>query len=71
MSTQAQRVYDAVFAAAGFPLQAIDIAERTGDPQASVRRTLYGLVNAGKVAVKDNQGTPWGSPRYIPAPASI
>ena len=70
MSTQTQRVYDAIMAS-GFPLQAVDIAERTGDPQASVRRTLYTLQSAGKIAVKDNQGTPWGSPRYIPATASI
>ena len=67
MSTQTQRVYDAI-ANAGFAIQHCEIADRTGDPQASVRRTVYNLVKAGKVAVRDNGGFPYGSPRFIVAP---
>ncbi len=62
--SQSQRVIDALNAS-GFALQPIDIAERTGDPAASVRRTLATLQKAGKVTVKDTNGFPYGTARYV------
>lgn len=68
MSNQKQRVIEAL-TNRGVALQQCEISDYTGDPAASIRRTVKELLAEGKVVIKDTNGWPGYAPRFVIAPA--
>lgn len=60
---QTERVIDTL-TNSGFPLQQSEIAARTGDPAASIRRVVQTLVKDNRIHVADHSGYPGFAPRF-------